>query len=498
VPAFSCLALFLIIGGFSISSGALASDYLRESNYYSIRVEDTVKEGQKLKSLYLDALVHGDICLEDPTFVGDYDKIFADIATYVAQRNPSLRVLVIGGGGYTLPRYLEVIYPQSTLEVIEIDPEVTQVAFEYLGLSPDTRIVTYNEDARMTVPKLPEGQYDFVIGDAFNDLSVPFHLTTREFNEQLRALMTDDGIYATHVIDKLHSGRFLRAYVNTLQQTFPYVYVIHDKSEWQIENDTRTLYVVAGSLQPLSYADLSDANTQAGRGSPISSIMPEDIFTSWFNTQENILLTDDYAPVDNLLAPLHLTKIRGLTGAQEHSNAGVELARQGKLEEAIAEYSEAIRLEPHLVLVYTNRGIAYAKLGQFQRAIQDYDEAIRLDPQYAHAYYSRGAAYAELSQFQRAIQDYDEAIRLDPQYAQAYNYRGIAHVWLGQFQRAIQDYDEAIRLEPQYAQAYAVRSLAHTMLNMEAEAQQDFDSAVRLGYDPSLLQAEIEKLKKQL
>ncbi len=305
LPALACLILFLGLGGLTISNRALDSECLRESNYYCIRVDDTIKEGRTVKALRLDALVHSYVSLEDPTFlVAGYQKVFADIATYVAQQNPSMQVLFIGGGGYVMPQYLAEMYPQSTLEVIEVDPEVTRVAFDYLGLSPDTRIVSHNEDARMAVPKLPEGQYDLVIGDAFNDFSIPHHLTTREFNEQVRALLKDDGIYAVNVVDKLHSGRFLRAYVNTLQRTFPYVYVIHDRPGW--EDDSRALYVAVGSSQPLSSAALADANIQAGRGVLISHIMPEDTFKSWLNERDSILLTDDYAPVDNMIAPLYL------------------------------------------------------------------------------------------------------------------------------------------------------------------------------------------------
>jgi len=479
VPALACLVLLLGVGSFTISSKALASDCLRESNYYCIRVKDTIEEGRTVKVLRLDALIHSYVSLEDPTFmVSSYQKVFADVATYVAQRNPSLRVLFIGGGGYVMPRYLEEMYPQSILEVIEIDPEVTRVVFEYLGLSPDTGIVTYNEDARMAVPKLPEGQYDLVCGDAFNDISVPYHLTTREFNEQIQALLKDDGIYAVNVVDKLHSGRFLRAYVNTLQRTFPYVYLIEDGPEW--EDDSRKPHVVVGSFQPLSSTAFSDANTQAGRGRPVSHITPEDTLTSWLNARSNILLTDDYAPVDNLVAPLQLEK-RGLSEAEEHYNAGVKLVSQGKLKEAIAEYDEAIRLEPYLAPAYINRGIAYARLGQHQRAIQDFDEAIRLDPQYAEAYYSRGLAYGELGQFQRAIQDLDEAIDFNPQYTLAYNNRGTAYISLGQFQRAIQDFDEAIALNPKYSLAFNNRGIAHARLGQYQRAIQDYDEAIRLN-----------------
>jgi len=460
VPAVACLILLLGIGGFSILGRAMERDFLRESNYYCIRVDDATMNGQSVKSLYLDALVHSYVSLEDPTFlVYGYEKVFADIATYAAQHNPSFRVLFIGGGGYVMPQYLEEVYPQSSLEVIEIDPEVTRVAFEYLGLLPDTCIVTYNEDARMVVPKLPEGQYKLVIGDAFNDLSVPYHLTTREFNEQIRALLKNDGIYAVNVVDKLHSGKFLRAYVNTLQQTFPYVYLIRDNADW--EDDTRQPHVVVGSFQPLSSTALTEANTQVGRGHPTSYITSESTLTSWLNIQRKIFLTDDYAPVDNLLATLQLEK-RSLSEAEEHYNDGLELVNQGKLKEAIAEFDEAIHLEPYL----------------------------------AQAYNSRGTAYFNLDQFQHAIQDYDEAIRLEPKFTLAYINRGLIHTMLGQFQRAIQDYDEAIRLDPNNAWAYAVRSLAYTHLNMDTEAQQDFDQAVSLGYDPSLLKRKIEEAKR--
>jgi len=324
------------------------------------------------------------------------------------------------------------------------------VIYEYFGLSPDTSIVTYNEDARMAVPKLPEGQYDLVIGDAFNDLSVPYHLTTREFNERIRVLLKGNGIYAVNVVDKLHSGRFLRAYVNTLQQTFSYTYLICDSPEW--EDDSRKPHVVVGSFQPLSDAALRDINAQAGQSYSTSHIIPDDTLTSWLNAQANILLTDDYAPVDNLVAPLHLEK-SSLREAEGHYKAGVKLGSQGRLKEAIAEFDEAIRVDPNLSGAYNNRGIIYARLGQFQRAIQDFDEAIRLNPWDAVTYYNRGTAYYHLDQFQSVIQNLEEAIRLNPQDAEAYYYRGLSYANLDQLQRAIQDFNEAIRLHPEFAEA---------------------------------------------
>ena len=116
--------------------------------------------------------------------------------------------------------------------------------FDFLSLKPDTGIITHNQDARMTVPKLPEGQFSLVFGDAFHDVSVPYHLTTKEFNEDVRALLKEDGIYAINVIDKLNSGRFLRTFVNTMEQTFPHVSIMRDTAQW--DSDLQHTYVVVG------------------------------------------------------------------------------------------------------------------------------------------------------------------------------------------------------------------------------------------------------------
>ena len=88
-----------------------------------------------------------------------------------------------------MPRLVEEVYPDSTVEVIEIDPEVTEVAHQYLELRRDTSIITYNIDARMKMPELTGGRYDMIVGDAFNDFSVPYHLTTLEFNERVKEVL---------------------------------------------------------------------------------------------------------------------------------------------------------------------------------------------------------------------------------------------------------------------------------------------------------------------
>jgi lipoprotein NlpI len=146
--------------------------------------------------------------------------------------------------------------------------------------------------------------------------------------------------------------------------------------------------------------------------------------------------------------------------AVAYYNRGLAYYDKGDDDRAIAEYNEAIRLDPKFAYAYSSRGLAYDHKGDLERASPDYDEAIRLDPKYAQALFNRGNAYYQKGDDDRAIADYNEAIRLAPKFAYAYNNRGTAYDHKGDDDRAIADYSEAIRLDPKYAQAYFNRGVA--------------------------------------
>jgi tetratricopeptide (TPR) repeat protein len=108
-----------------------------------------------------------------------------------------------------------------------------------------------------------------------------------------------------------------------------------------------------------------------------------------------------------------------------HFDAGLELQEDGRLEEAISEFDEAIRLSPVFAGACNERGITYSKLGFPSLAILDYGDAIRFDPQFAEALTNRGREFSGLGQYDRAIQDLDEAIRVEPELPSALLNRGI-------------------------------------------------------------------------
>lgn len=95
---------------------------------------------------------------------------------------------------------------------------------------------------------------------------------------------------------------------------------------------------------------------------------------------------------------------------------------------------ESGQLEGHadiLAKVYNNRGIANRELGSFAEAIADYGEAIRLNPQFAPTYFNRGLAFARLGQYERAIEDFDRTLSFNPVHGGAYHSRGLARCALG-------------------------------------------------------------------
>ena len=158
------------------------------------------------------------------------------------------------------------------------------MAVEYLGLPLNTSIVTYSEDARTKLQELPKGKYELIVGDAFNDVSVPYHLTTLEFNEMVFGLLAEDGVYAVNIVDKMHSGRFLRSVVATLGQTFPYVYVMRDNAQWN--SDDRYTFVITASRQPITPSNIADANRVLDRGAIVTRFMPEAEFARWMRRRQ--------------------------------------------------------------------------------------------------------------------------------------------------------------------------------------------------------------------
>ncbi len=304
--------------------GLIRSPCWDETNYFCIKVSEQEQGGRPIRVLTLDRLVHSYVDLLDPLhLVYGYEQLYGAVLAVTMPKSP-LSAFFIGGGGYTFPRYLEAVAPGSRVVVAEIDPGVTRVAHEALGLPYDTSIITYNDDARSFLARDQNGRYDLIVGDAFNDFSVPYHLTTLEFNELVKAHLKPGGIYMVNLVDG-RQGLFVRAYVRTMRRTFQNIYVAPSVSG-NLEDTIRQTFVVVASdrklplgsdqasvaaLEPGLHPDTNTSNnpsaqTQEKLNIPalLAQFLTSEQLEAILNARPAPILRDDFVPVDNLLAPV--------------------------------------------------------------------------------------------------------------------------------------------------------------------------------------------------
>lgn len=264
-----------------------------ETAYHCAQVvADESRPGGRL--LMLDTLRHSYVDLDDPTHLEfRYAKVFADVVDALAPSGP-LEVVHVGGGGFTLPRYLETVRPGSTNVVLEIDPGLVELSRERLGLALGPRLEVRTGDARLLVDELPPGGHHVVLGDAFGGVAVPWHLTTVEFVEAVRATLRTGGVYVLNLIDG-PPLRFARAEAATLRQVFRHVAVVAPPDV--LQGERRGNLVLVGGDGPLDGGRIA-AHIAARDGE-------EQVLTGEGAARfagGAPLLTDDHAPVDQWLA----------------------------------------------------------------------------------------------------------------------------------------------------------------------------------------------------
>jgi spermidine synthase len=280
--------------------------FYKESDYYTIKLMTTTSFDQKtsLKAMVLDNLIHSYVCLEDPLHIEyEYERIYSDVLKWKFKKDENFKSLTIGGGGYTFPRYMEVVYPKAQIDVVEIDPEVTNIVYKHLGLSADTRIKSFNTDGRWFVMNCKE-KYDLIFTDAYNDLSIPYHLTTKEFVAQLKLILNPDGLIMSNIIDNFQVGAFLPSYIRTLREVFgpKNVYLLSVSPNF--ENTRISTFIVIAGNGNLDIKDF-DAHVKSNlRGNSTSVVVPDHLMDEFMTKRSAITILDDYAPVDNLIAPI--------------------------------------------------------------------------------------------------------------------------------------------------------------------------------------------------
>ncbi len=334
-----------------------AEAWVDESNYYFIKVGNKgVSEGNK-RTIVLDNLEHGYYTLGHPERVDyPYEYIYGLVSHRVARayekdaKGERLKTLFFGGGAYTFPRYLQLKYPGTLADVAEIDPAITKANIMALGLgsSPsDSDIHTTWGDARAFVERNQSKRYNLIFGDAFNDFSVPWHMTTKEFNDKVANMLDDKGVYMINIIDVYESDEkleelvarqikalpnptdadkarirkaerakadkytgFLGAWVETARKSFKHVGIYG--TDDPPGSGQRETFVVVVSNAKLDLEGLGSRDDDPKFFYQDKLFEPKSFDATHVKAvtarSRGIILTDDYAPVDNLLAPVAATR----------------------------------------------------------------------------------------------------------------------------------------------------------------------------------------------
>jgi spermidine synthase len=172
-------------------------------------------------TLLLDGAPQSHVDLDDPVHLSfEYQRRLGHVADLAAPPGRPLQVVHLGGGAFTLARYIAATRPRSTQQIVELDASLVQLVRKQLPLDPGARIRVRSADARAGLGKFPDGWADLVIADVFSGARTPAHLTSTEFLAEVRRVLKPGGHYAANLADGPPLAH-LRAQVATAAAVFP-------------------------------------------------------------------------------------------------------------------------------------------------------------------------------------------------------------------------------------------------------------------------------------
>ena len=174
---------------------------------------------------------------------------------------------------------------------------------------------------------------------------------------------------------------------------------------------------------------------------------------------------------------------------RSYNNRGVSFQYLGNFEAAIIDFNRALEMNPSFMKAYLNRGAVYFQQQEFDKALDDFSKAIKSNPHYTKAYLNRGLVYMQKGLMDQALLDFSKTVEIDPEYIKGYINRGIIFMQQGRLDEALEDFNNVIEIDPQYVNAYYNRGVLYMSANKLNAARQDFMTIKALGgqVDPELI-----------
>jgi len=286
---FNAIVIMAVAGGGLYMSQVAAKSYIEvDTRYNHVQIFNTEYwiTGEPIKVMKVNNEYSSAMFPESDELVYEYLQFFR-LAEHF---KPDFRhALVIGGAGYSYPRYYLQHYTEATIDVVEIDPELTELAREYFRLKDDPRMRIFHEDGRTYLNNSNE-KYDIIFGDAYKSLvAVPFQLASLEAIQRKYELLADDGIVIENIISSMDgpASRFLKAEYKTYLEVFPAVYLFacHNPEDPSL---LQSISLVACR----SPEAIAITNEDPAIESLLKHMVTIDI------PRGTIILTDDHAPTE--------------------------------------------------------------------------------------------------------------------------------------------------------------------------------------------------------
>lgn len=216
----------------------------------------------------------------------EYTKYYG-FAEYFTKIN---NALMIGGGGFSYPKYYLKQYPKATIDVVEIDAELIKIAQEYFNLKENNRLNIHIGDGRMFLNK-NKNKYDAIFIDAFDsNLSIPWQLTTVEAAEKMRQALNKDGVLIMNMVSAIEGekGKFLRAEYASFKKIFNQVYIFSVKDNNNAKRVQNIILIASKKSDKINFTG----------GDPEISELFDHLWEKDIDASDITLLTDNRAPVD--------------------------------------------------------------------------------------------------------------------------------------------------------------------------------------------------------
>ena len=274
----------------------------KDTFYHRIRVE----EDEEARYMYFDRTLQSAMNLKDPSALRLIYSRYTSLG--FAFRPDAKKMLIVGLGGGSIPKKVQKEFPAMEIDAVEIDPEVVQIAKTHFNVRENKNLRIHAQDGRLFLTRTRH-QYDIIMLDAYYTDAMPFHLATKEFFELAQRKLTPNGIIVANLISAVTgpSGKIARAFVKTQRQIFPQIYLFAARRPDNVSVETiqNVIIIATRDKQRLDIKDILKRAAALDKGlfpDPLKDVAMA-YYDSPLSDKDVPVLTDDYAPTDNLLHP---------------------------------------------------------------------------------------------------------------------------------------------------------------------------------------------------